>query len=101
MQHHRHRFTLLLATFTLGLAPGAYAAVNIPAITSVVATSAPNTPITTAPAGTSIQVNGQNFGPTVGFVLFGSHAAAVSGWSDTRIQATVPQVSSYPYQGQV
>jgi IPT/TIG domain-containing protein len=102
MQHPRRRFTLLWAIFALGLAPAAHATTPaLPTITSVVAASAPDTPITTAPAGTLVLINGQNFGASAGHVAIAQILATVGSWSDTKIQATVPKAPSYPHQGLV
>lgn len=101
MKHHRYQSALTWALLIPGPARAAYAAVALPAITDVEAISSPGTRITTAPAGIAIQVNGQNFGPSTGHLAIGGRLAAISSWSDNRIQSTVPQAPSYPAQGPV
>jgi hypothetical protein len=43
-----------------------------------------------APVGTSVTIQGQNFGSTQGTVTFGQTTAAIGSWNATNITATVP-----------
>lgn len=52
---------------------------------------------TNAQAGVKVTIGGKDFGASVGTVKFGTTTATVQSWSDTKIVATVPNVTNGNY----
>ncbi len=52
---------------------------------------------TTAQAGVKVIIGGKDFGTTTGTIKFDTTAAAVNSWSDTKIVATVPNITNGNY----
>ena len=52
---------------------------------------------TNSQAGVKVTIGGKDFGTTTGTVKFGTTAATVISWSDTKIVATVPNITNGDY----
>ncbi len=52
---------------------------------------------TNAQSGVKVTIGGKDFGTTTGTVKFGTTTATVNSWSDTKITATVPNITNGNY----